>query len=101
MLWTIAENEDYLRGVAHCGGARSVDEAIAPIMYALARRPLGFDETEVNGVYLARTKLRINGPDFTLSHSVWFRPVEAIKTVELLWIEVTAPDAMGDDLDYI
>lgn len=100
MPWTIVENEDYLLGVANCGGARSVDEAIAPIMYALARYPLGFDETEVSGVYLARTKLRINGPDFTLSHSVWFRPESATNTVELLWISVTKPEAMGDDLDY-
>lgn len=101
MLWAIVEDENYLRGVANCGGARSVDEAIAPILYALARYPMGFDETDVKGMYLARTKLRINGPDFTLSHSVWFCPDEKTKTVELRWIEITAPDAMADDLDYI
>lgn len=82
-----------------CGGLSVVDEVIAPIKYALSRNPSGFPSTGVAGVQIAKTKLRINGPDVVLSHAVWFRVHSQSKTVELLWVEVTAPDAMewGDD----
>lgn len=71
-----------------------VDDAIAPVIYALYRNPLAFPETEVANVRLARTRLRFNGPDVTLSHSVWFRAEEHKRTVILLWVEYTRPDDM-------
>lgn len=97
----LVEDEAYERGVAGCGGAAKVDQAIAPIIYALGKNPMGFEETDVPSVYLARTKLRINGPDVVLSHSVWFRPDPASRTVHLLWIEITDPDAMGEDCQFV
>lgn len=98
--WSLIESENYERAVAQCGGARCVDDAIAPIIYALHRQPLAFPETDVPGVYLARTKLRFNGPDVTLSHSVWFKADEIVRTVELLWVEYTNPDDIGGEDDW-
>lgn len=98
--WSLIESEDYERAVAQCGNARSVDDAIAPIIYALHRHPLAFSKTDVPGVRLARTKIRFNGPDVTLSHSVWFKLDEATQTVELLWVEYTNPNDIGDDNDW-
>lgn len=92
--WSISETDDYERGVAQCGGAEIVDDAIAPIIYALHRNPLAFQETSHPGVRLARTRLRFNGPDITLSHAIWFRVNEPDRTVVLLWVEYTRPDDM-------
>jgi hypothetical protein len=99
--WEIKEGEDFERGVLQCGGASTVDEAIAPIMYALNRDPMGFGETSVSGVRLARTKLRINGPDIVFSHSIWFTVDEQKCDVILLWIEITRPEDIDwDDEPY-
>jgi hypothetical protein len=92
--WSVSESDDYARGVAQCGGAQQVDEAIAPIIYALHRQPLAFPETEISEIRLARTRLRFNGPDVTLSHSVWFKVDETNRVVELLWVEYSRPDDM-------
>lgn len=97
--WSISETEDYERGVAQCGGAEVVDDAVAPIIYALHRNPLAFEETAYPGVRLARTRLRFNGPDITLSHAIWFRLNEVERVVELLWVEYTRPNDMGWEND--
>lgn len=76
---------------------------IAPIVYALHRSPSGFQETRVVGVWLARTKLRMNGPDIVLSYSVRFRILEAERMVVLLHAEATPvsemtwPDGWGEE----
>lgn len=92
--WEVCESDDYLRGVAQCGGAEAVDAAIAPIIYTLYKNPLAHPETDLPHIRLARTRLRINGPDVILSHSVWFRANESLREVELLWVEYTDPNEM-------
>jgi hypothetical protein len=92
--WIVFESEDFERGAVQCGGLAIVEEVIAPIKYALSRNPLGFPPTGIAEVRLARTKLRINGPDLVLSHTVWFRAHTESSSVELLWVEVTSPDQM-------
>lgn len=99
--WEVFEGDDFTRGAANCGGLRAIEEIIAPIKYALNRNPLGFPLTTTKDVRLARTKLRFNGPDIVVSHSVWFRVDPSRKAVELLWVEVTKPDDMNwDEEDY-
>jgi len=90
--WQIVETEDYERAVGVLGGAREVDTILAPILYAVSRRPTGFPLVREPDIYLARTSLQINGPDLVLAHSLWFRVVEHDRIVELKWVEQTAPD---------
>lgn len=81
----------------NCGGAEIVDDVLSPVIYSLYRNPLGFRETDVRGVRLAKTKLRINGPDLVMSHTLWFRADETTRVVELLYVEVSSPNNMSWD----
>ena len=98
--WSVEESEEFEHGAMQCGGMQSVDEVIAPIIYALHRNPLGFHSTGVSNVRIAKTKVRVNGPDIVLSHTVWFRADSATRTVELLWVEITKPIDMDWDDDW-
>ena len=77
-----------------------MEEIIAPIKLGLSREPSGFHETIVDGIWIARTKLRMNGPDIVLSHCVWFRMVPERREVRMLWVEITGPENMDWDDDW-
>lgn len=98
--WAIVEGDDFERGAMQCGGLQAIEEIIAPIKLGLSRNPFGFHETEVPGIRIARTKLRVSGFDVVLSHSIWFRIDEEQRQVVLLWVEITKPDDVDwDDND--
>lgn len=92
--WQVIEADDFERGALQCGGLKQVEEVIAPIKFGLSRDPTGFQETVVSGIWIARTRLRMNGPDIILSHCVWYRIDAPKREVRLLWVEVTKPENM-------
>lgn len=91
--WSIVEADSFDRGVAGCGGHQVVEEAIAPIKLGLNRNPRAFLATNVPSVFLAKTKLHWSGPDIIMAYSVWFRIMEETRSVELLHVEWTNPEA--------
>lgn len=99
--WQVIEGGDFERGALHCGGLSVIEEVIAPIKLGLHRHPRGFRETEVAGVWIAKTKLRINGPDVVLSHTVWFKIEEEDRTVVMLWVEISDPGEMDWEYDLV
>lgn len=98
--WQVAEGPDFERGALSCGGLANVEEIIAPIKLGLHRNPEGFHRTKTQGIWIARTKLRMNGPDIQLSHCVWFRLHPEDRIVTMLWVEVTQPENMNWDEDW-
>mgnify|MGYP001546571159 CR=1 FL=1 len=102
--WQIVEADSFERGVASCGGHQSVEEAIAPIKLGVSSNQTKFLSTDFPDIYLAKTKLRWNGPEIVMAHSVWFRVIDASRTVELLWVEWTNPEnggwSDGDEIHF-
>lgn len=95
-MWSIVEEHSYEIAVGRLGGARWVDEALAPIMNAVESNPLAFPEVPGSpGVRLARTTLRIQALSLIPALSLWFRAEEVSKTVYLLYIEPSWPEDMA------
>jgi hypothetical protein len=99
--WTIVEAPSFDAGAATCGGHTFIEEIIAPVKLGLHRNPKQFPETARQGIYIAKTKTHWRGPDIVLGYSVWFRVTEATLTVELLYIELTNPDAWSWEDDEV
>lgn len=102
--WIIVEADSFAAGVAACGGHSLIEEVIAPVKLGLNRNPKQFLSTSKPGVRLAKTKTHWRGADIVLGYSVWFRVIENGSTVELLYIEMTNPDAgdweNGDEIPF-
>jgi hypothetical protein len=95
--WEVIEGEQFELGALNCGGLQKVDEVIAAIKHALSREPHGFHRSRNHpDIWVARTKTVITGPDIVLSHRVLYRINEAERSVTLLWVEFTDPDADED-----
>lgn len=98
--WKIEEAPSFEAGVAACGGHQVVEEVIAPIKLGCCRNPMFFPPTRVPGVRIAKTKVRFNGPEIIMGHSVLFRVDRDRRTVVLLHVELTNPDPwIEDDFD--
>lgn len=94
--WQVIEEDSYERAIAQGGSYEFFDEALAPIEYALHRNPLGFPAVPgFRDVHLAKTKLRIFGPEVIPSYRLWFRVDEDRRTVHKLWVEIAPPEDMG------
>ena len=99
--WRIIEAPSWARSVDLAGGAEFCDAAISPIVYALHRNPLGFpDAPGVNGVKLAKTKIRVRGRIVFPSMRLWFRVNETAKEVLKCWIEACPPYSMAYSRDW-
>jgi len=98
--WQVVEGPDFERGAMQCGGLAVIEEIIAPIKLGLSRNPEGFHSTNSPGIRIARTKLRMTGPDIQLSHCVWFRLHPEDRIVTMLWVEVTQPESMNWDEEW-
>lgn len=99
--WEIVEASSFELGIAHCGGHQVVEEAIAPIKLGLCRNPDQYLETDRPGIFLAKSKLRTNGPDIIMAYSLWFRLSREQQVVELLHVEWTNPDPWGEDEPFV
>jgi hypothetical protein len=94
--WTVIEEQSYEIAVAQCGTYQFFDEALAPLDYALHRNPLGFEAVQgYPDIYLARTKLRLLGPEIIPSYRLWFRVFPQKREVHKLWVEIAPPEDMG------
>jgi hypothetical protein len=94
--WEILEENSYDRAVAQCANHQFFDEALAPIIYALHRNPLGFKNVSgFANIRLAKTKLRLKGPEIIPSYLLWFRTDIAERRVYKLWVELASPEDMG------
>lgn len=94
--WQIVEADSYERAVAQCGSHQFFDQALAPIDYALNQNPTGFRLVPGSSfLYLAKTKLRLNGLEVIPSFRLWFRINEESRTVTKLWVEIAPPEDMG------
>lgn len=97
--WEIEEADSFELGVAGCGGHHVIEEAIAPIKLGCCRNPEFFPSTGVDGIRVAKTKLRFIGSEIVMAYTVWFRVDRERRTVVLLDVRLTDPEAMTDDFD--
>ena len=102
--WEIVEEPSYARSVAEIAELFAhLDEAIAPLDYALHRNPEGLPEVPgVRGIFLAKTSLRFIGTRIIPALSLWVRLDRESKRVYKLWLSVSSPEQMGfwsDDED--
>lgn len=94
--WIIRDEHSYELAAAQCGAYPLLDDALAPLDYALHRNPLGFDQVPgYPGIYIARTKLRLFGLEIIPSFRLWFRVDIDRREVHKLWVEIAPPDDMG------
>jgi hypothetical protein len=94
--WEVFEEETYRLAANQCGGAEYVDRITEPVDYTLSRNPTGF--LKIPGypnLYLAKTKLRIVGPEIIPSFRLWFRIDADRKRVFKEYIEISPPEDMG------
>jgi hypothetical protein len=93
--WKIVEEPSYELATAQGGGHEFFDDVTELLHYALHRNPTGFPQVPgYQGIYLAKTKLRIRLPEVIPSYRLWFRLDEATHTVHKLWIEIAPPEDM-------
>lgn len=96
--WEIIEADSFERGIAQCGGHAVVEERIAVVKHGLSRDPFGYLETQLAGIWLAKTKVRWEGSEIVPAYAVRYRISPESRTVTLLHIEWAAPeDDLWDD----
>lgn len=94
--WSIIEDPSYEISVAQCGSFPFIDEALAPIEYALHRNPLGFERIPgFENIYLAKTKLRFIRGEIIPSLRLWVKILPEVREVHKLWVEIAPPEDMG------
>jgi hypothetical protein len=102
--WTIVEAPSFDAGAAACGGHRLIEEIIAPVKLGLSRNPKQFLETQRPGIWLAKTKTHWRGPEIILAYSIWFKVIDEVSEVVLLYIAYTNPDeadwGSGDEVPF-
>ena len=94
--WEIVEEASYARSVAEIHEILAhLDEAVAPLDYALHRNPEGFPQVPgIDGILLAKTSIRFVGTRVIPSLKLWFRIDRGARRVHKLWLAVSRPEEM-------
>lgn len=94
--WHVIEEASFETSVAQLGGARRVDEALAPIMDAVERNPLAFPGVpQFPGIRVAKTTLAVKGLELVPAMRVWLKPIEETRTVYLLYVDMAPANDMA------
>ena len=102
--WQVLEDQSFETALAQFQNPRGIDSALASIDLGLHRNPKEWPAVPgFPGVHLAKTKLHLDGAEIIPSYLLWFRVMEDIRQVHLLWIEINPPDRTGfpDDEDNL
>ncbi|AUH32726.1 hypothetical protein [Paracoccus tegillarcae] len=99
MNWIIEEATSYRAAVYDCGDQIVVANGTLPIRFGLKREPRGFFQTGVldstgKEIWIARTKLDLNGPEIIMSYTVRYVIDVEQRIVILLHVEHTLPEEM-------